>query len=130
MHLSDKLAGLNAAAPLRQLDPGLHPPMPSRPCWPFKVTMYTGLDAEEPGRGRLATRKTTCACARLYGLLHPLDLIKPYRLEMGASWPAPRRNLIATFWEFLRISEWLNQALAEQGDVLLSLAATGSTSVQ
>ncbi|AJP50655.1 hypothetical protein PF1751_v1c09490 [Pseudomonas simiae] len=59
----------------------------------------------------------------LYGLLRPLDLMMPYRLEMGTKLPNARGKDLYAFWG-TRISEWLNEALAEQGDdVLLNLAS-------
>ncbi|MDU7558492.1 MAG: peroxide stress protein YaaA, partial [Pseudomonas sp.] len=59
----------------------------------------------------------------LYGLLRPLDLMQPYRLEMGTKLANARGKDLYAFWG-TRISEWLNEALAEQGDdVLLNLAS-------
>ena len=59
----------------------------------------------------------------LYGLLRPLDLMQPYRLEMGTKLANARGKDLYAFWGE-RISEWLNQALADQGDdVLFNLAS-------
>src|SRR5690606_25685957 len=59
----------------------------------------------------------------LYGLLRPLDRMQPYRLEMGTKLANTRGKDLYAFWGE-RISEWLNQDLAEQGDdVLLNLAS-------
>ena len=59
----------------------------------------------------------------LYGLLRPLDLMQPYRLEMGTKLANARGKDLYAFWGD-RISTWLNQALAEQGDdILLNLAS-------
>jgi cytoplasmic iron level regulating protein YaaA (DUF328/UPF0246 family) len=59
----------------------------------------------------------------LYGLLRPLDLMMPYRLEMGTKLANARGKDLYAFWG-TRISEWLNEALADQGDdVLLNLAS-------
>ena len=59
----------------------------------------------------------------LYGLLRPLDLMHPYRLEMGTKLANARGKDLYAFWG-TQISEWLNEALAEQGDdVLLNLAS-------
>ncbi|WP_163018562.1 YaaA family protein, partial [Pseudomonas viridiflava] len=60
----------------------------------------------------------------LYGLLRPLDLMQPYRLEMGTRLANARGKDLYAFWG-TRISEWLNEALADQGDdLLLNLAST------
>ena len=59
----------------------------------------------------------------LYGLLRPLDLMQPYRLEMGTKLANPRGKDLYTFWGE-RISQWLNEDLEAQGDqVLLNLAS-------
>ena len=59
----------------------------------------------------------------LYGVLRPLDLMQPYRLEMGTKLANARGKDLYAFWGE-RITGWLNQALAEQGDsVLLNLAS-------
>lgn len=68
-------------------------------------------------------RNNTCACSGLYGLLRPLDLMQPYRLEMGTKLANARGKDLYAFWG-IRISEWLNEALADQGDdLLLNLAS-------
>src|SRR3989344_5646008 len=51
------------------------------------------------------------------------ELMHPYRLEMGTKLANPRGNNLYDFWGE-RISGWLNEALAAQGDeVLLNLAS-------
>src|SRR5699024_7662973 len=59
----------------------------------------------------------------LYGLLRPLDLMQPYRLEMGTRLDNERGKNLYEFWGNI-ITDQLNQALAEQGDnVLINLAS-------
>ena len=59
----------------------------------------------------------------LYGLLRPLDLIQPYRLEMGTRLNNERGRNLYEFWGD-RITELLNQDLAAQGDnILINLAS-------
>ncbi len=48
-----------------------------------------------------------------YGLLRPLDLMQPYRLEMGTSLPTERGTNLYQFWGN-RLTDHLNEALAEQ----------------
>lgn len=56
----------------------------------------------------------------LYGILKPLDLIQPYRLEMGTSWgPAKHKNLYS-FWGD-KITHQLNNEL--NGEALINLAS-------
>mgnify|MGYP001435558011 CR=1 FL=1 len=57
-------------------------------------------------------------------MLRPLDLMQPYRLEMGTRLTNARGKDLYAFWGE-RITDWLNQALQDQGDsVLLNLAST------
>ncbi len=59
----------------------------------------------------------------LYGLLRPLDLMQPYRLEMGIKLANPAGKDLYSFWGDL-LTQKLNDALAEQGDdVLINLAS-------
>jgi len=86
--------------------------------------VYTGLDAESLGEDDFSYAQDHLRMlSGLYGLLRPLDLMQPYRLEMGTKLANARGKDLYAFWG-TRISEWLNQALAEQGDdVLLNLAS-------
>ena len=59
----------------------------------------------------------------LYGVLRPLDLMQPYRLEMGTKLANDRGSNLYQFWGS-RISEKLNQEIeALDDDVLLNLAS-------
>ncbi|RZM19900.1 MAG: peroxide stress protein YaaA, partial [Sphingomonas sp.] len=58
----------------------------------------------------------------LYGLLRPLDLMRPYRLEMGTHW-APRRKKLTDWWGD-RVAVALTEDLAASGsDIVLNLAS-------
>ena len=57
----------------------------------------------------------------LYGLLKPLDLIQPYRLEMGTRLKVGRRENLYKFWD-TTLAESLNEELAE-GELLINLAS-------
>ena len=58
----------------------------------------------------------------LYGLLRPLDLIQPYRLEMGTRW-APRHKALTDWWGD-RIAAYLRDELATEGsNAILNLAS-------
>ena len=59
----------------------------------------------------------------LYGLLTPLDLIQPYRLEMGTKLANGKGADLYTFWHGL-VTQALQQAIDEQqDDVLVNLAS-------
>jgi len=123
MHLSDKLAGLNAAR-FGSWSADFTPDNAKQALLAFKGDVYTGLDAESLSEDDFSYAQDHLRMlSGLYGLLRPLDLMQPYRLEMGTKLANPRGKDLYAFW-YTRISEWLNQALAEQGDdVLLNLAS-------
>ncbi|WP_028635231.1 peroxide stress protein YaaA [Pseudomonas parafulva] len=123
MHLSDKLAGLNAAR-FGSWTPHFTPQNAKQALLAFKGDVYTGLAAETLGEDDFTFAQGHLRMlSGLYGLLRPLDLMQPYRLEMGTKLANARGKDLYAFWG-TRISEWLNQALAEQGDdVLLNLAS-------
>ena len=59
----------------------------------------------------------------LYGVLRPLDLMQPYRLEMGIRFENPRGKDLYQFWGD-EITKTLNAALEAQGDdVVINLAS-------
>ncbi|SHM76859.1 hypothetical protein SAMN05216593_10354 [Pseudomonas asturiensis] len=124
MHLSDKLAGLNAAR-FGSWNPAFTLDNAKQALLAFKGDVYTGLQAETLDDAQLDYAQDHLRMlSGLYGLLRPLDLMQPYRLEMGTRLPNTRGKDLYAFWD-TRISEWLNQALAEQGDdLLLNLAST------
>ncbi|MGE8362704.1 peroxide stress protein YaaA [Pseudomonas sp.] len=123
MHLSDKLAGLNAAR-FGSWSPTFTPDNAKQALLAFKGDVYTGLDAESFEEADFDfAQKHLRMLSGLYGVLRPLDLMQPYRLEMGTKLSNPRGKDLYAFWGE-RISGWLNQALADQGDdVLLNLAS-------
>ncbi|KJK07996.1 MULTISPECIES: peroxide stress protein YaaA [Pseudomonas] len=123
MHLSDKLAGLNAAR-FGSWTPAFSPDNAKQALLAFKGDVYTGLDAESLSEDDFSYAQDHLRMlSGLYGLLRPLDLMQPYRLEMGTKLANARGKDLYAFWG-TRISEWLNQALAEQGDdLLLNLAS-------
>ncbi|TDV55593.1 hypothetical protein EC919_103136 [Pseudomonas graminis] len=123
MHLSDKLSGLNAAR-FGSWNPAFTPENAKQALLAFKGDVYTGLDADTlSGPDLTYAQKHLRMLSGLYGLLRPLDLMQPYRLEMGTKLANARGKDLYAFWGD-RISEWLNEALKEQGDdVLLNLAS-------
>ncbi|MCU1728442.1 peroxide stress protein YaaA [Pseudomonas sp. 7P_10.2_Bac1] len=123
MHLSDKLSGLNAAR-FGSWTPHFTPENAKQALLAFKGDVYTGLNAVDFSEADFDYAQTHLRMlSGLYGLLRPLDLMQPYRLEMGTKLANARGKDLYAFWG-TRISEWLNEALAEQGDdVLLNLAS-------
>lgn len=123
MSISDKLADLNVARFAEwQLE---HTEQNAKPAlFAFKGDVYTGLDAESltPEQVEFAQQHLRMLSG-LYGLLRPLDLMQPYRLEMGTKLANPKGKDLYAFWGEI-ITDALQQALDEQGDdVLVNLAS-------
>ena len=123
MHLSDKLAGLNAAR-YGSWHPDFTPANAKQALLAFKGDVYTGLNAEDFSEADFDfAQRHLRMLSGLYGLLRPLDLMQPYRLEMGTKLANARGKDLYAFWGE-RISGWLNEALAAQGDdILVNLAS-------
>ncbi|EAS42318.1 peroxide stress protein YaaA [Photobacterium profundum] len=123
MKVSDKIAGLNAAR-FAEWQPEFTTENARQAILAFKGDVYTGLAAETMTEEDFAyTQQHLRMLSGLYGLLRPLDLMQPYRLEMGTKLANPRGDNLYQFWGSV-ITEKLNVALAEQGDnILINLAS-------
>ncbi|MGH8352795.1 MAG: peroxide stress protein YaaA, partial [Pseudomonas sp.] len=124
MQLSDRLAGLNAAR-FGSWTPAFSPANAKQALLAFKGDVYTGLHAEDFSEADFDFAQAHLRMlSGLYGVLRPLDLMQAYRLEMGTKLANARGKDLYAFWGE-RISGWLNEALAAQGDaILLNLAST------
>ena len=90
----------------------------------FKGDVYSGLDASALSENRLAyTQSHLRILSGLYGLLRPLDLMQPYRLEMGLKLTTKKGENLYQFWGE-KITDALNVLLAKQDEpVLINLAS-------
>lgn len=123
MHLSDKLAALNVAR-YASWSPETTTENAKQALLAFKGDVYTGMAAWEFDEDELEfAQRHLRMLSGLYGVLRPLDLMQPYRLEMGTRLANARGKDLYAFWGE-RISLALNEALRAQGDdVLLNLAS-------
>ncbi|MFC3396734.1 peroxide stress protein YaaA [Brenneria rubrifaciens] len=123
MRLSDKLAGLNAAR-FNDWHPDFTPDNARQALLAFKGDVYTGLAAEDFSEEDFDfAQKHLRMLSGLYGVLRPLDLMQPYRLEMGTKLSNKAGKDLYSFWGGT-ITDKLNQALSEQGDdILVNLAS-------
>ncbi|QOJ22356.1 MAG: peroxide stress protein YaaA [Gammaproteobacteria bacterium] len=123
MSISPKLAILNSNRYFSWKRP-LTPDNAKQAIFAFKGDVYTGLDAETMTAAELAfAQKHLRMLSGLYGVLRPLDLMQPYRLEMGTQLKNPRGNNLYEFWGD-KITQALNQAMAKQeDDILINLAS-------
>ena len=90
----------------------------------FKGDVYTGLDAESfSAKDFTFAQKHFRVLSGLYGLLRPLDLMQPYRLEMGTRLKTDRGNNLYEFWGST-ITGGLNKQLKKiKSDYLINLAS-------
>lgn len=113
MKISDELAALNAQ---RYLD--FHTPFTPENARPallaFDGDVYQGMHAAQrfDERDFTEAQKTIRILSGLYGVLRPLDLMQPYRLEMGTKLPTERGKDLYDFWGDT-ITERLAADLAE-----------------
>lgn len=123
MKVSDKIAGLNVAR-FETWSETFTPENSRQAILAFKGDVYTGLDAQTMSEEDFDYAQSHLRMlSGLYGLLRPLDLMQPYRLEMGSRLANERGTNLYQFWGSL-ITEKLNQALKEQGDnILINLAS-------
>lgn len=90
----------------------------------FKGDVYTGLQAETLSEDDLDFAQTRLRIlSGLYGLLRPLDLMQPYRLEMGLKFTNQRGKNLYEFWGE-QLTDTLNADLVSaKTEVLINLAS-------
>jgi len=90
----------------------------------FKGEVYIGLDAYSMGTANINFAQNHLRMlSGLYGLLKPLDLIQPYRLEMGSKLSNERGKNLYEFWGH-NLTASINQQLVEmKSDTLINLAS-------
>ena len=123
MGVSEKIAALNHERFMNwQPDFSLHNAKQS--VLAFKGDVYTGLQADTLSQDELAfAQKHLRILSGLYGLLRPLDLMRPYRLEMGLPFENSGGKNLYEFWGE-QITETLNKHLKSSGSsVLVNLAS-------
>ncbi len=123
MSISDKLAHLNVER-FNDWQANFTPENARQAILAFKGDVYTGLAAENLSDDDFSfAQQHLRMLSGLYGVLRPLDLMQPYRLEMGIKLTNPQGKDLYSFWGD-RLTNVLNEALADQGDeVLINLAS-------
>ncbi|WP_436893326.1 peroxide stress protein YaaA [Siccibacter turicensis] len=118
MGISDKLADLNATR-FHDWQPDFTPDNARQAILAFKGDVYTGLQAETFSDADFDfAQQHLRMLSGLYGVLRPLDLMQPYRLEMGIRFANAKGKDLYSFWGDV-ITRKLNEALAAQGDKLV-----------
>ena len=123
MKLSDKLASLNVAR-YNSWPDDLTPDNAKQAILAFKGDVYTGLDAANLSSDQLNyAQQHLRILSGLYGVLRPLDLMYPYRLEMGTKLSNPRGTNLYQFWDD-RLTASLNEELGrDSSPVVINLAS-------
>ncbi|MGQ9372586.1 peroxide stress protein YaaA [Acinetobacter tandoii] len=123
MSVSEKIAQLNVAR-FREWQPEFNFSNARQAIFAFKGDVYTGLDAYDLTSQDLEFAQTHLRMlSGLYGLLRPLDLMMPYRLEMGTKLANARGHNLYEFWGD-KITQLVNADLEEvNSDLLVNLAS-------
>jgi len=121
MSISDNLGQLNYQRNQEWQLP--FTPQNARPAlYAFNGDVYLGLDAYTLPVDKLETIQNKLRIlSGLYGLLKPLDLIRPYRLEMGTKLRLGRKENLYKFWGDT-LSKELNKEM-KKDEVLINLAS-------
>jgi uncharacterized protein len=123
MDLSDKLSTLNvaryAAWSSRATEKNAR-----QAALTFNGDVYDGLQAKTLGADDLTwAQDHLCILSGLYGVLRPLDLMQPYRLEMGTALKGPHGGNLYRFWGS-QIADYLNTRLRKDASpVVVNLAS-------
>lgn len=89
----------------------------------FRGDVYSGLDADSFDEADFEfAQRHLRILSGLYGLLRPLDLIQPYRLEMGTRFKNDVGDNLYQFWG-QRLTSALNKQLQDAGPLLVNLAS-------
>ena len=121
MKISDKLGNLNWKRNQNFKTP--FNKQNARPAiYTFDGDVYTGLDIYTlPTEKIKALQNSLRILSGLYGVLKPLDLIQPYRLEMGTNFPVDKNKNLYDFWK-QKITSFINEEL-EENELFLNLAS-------
>ncbi len=124
MNISDKLGELNYKR-FRQWQLPFTPQNSSPAIFTFRGDVYDGLDAASLDESALEFAQAHLRIlSGFYGLLRPLDLIQPYRLEMKTALKNPRGKDLYAFWGEI-ISNAINEACKKSGSEYVINLASG-----
>ncbi|MDN6319059.1 MAG: peroxide stress protein YaaA [Marinobacter sp.] len=122
MNISEKLGQLNAER-FQSWHMPFSPKNARQAVLAFKGDVYTGLDAESFSEQDFSfAQKHLRMLSGLYGILKPLDLMQPYRLEMGTKFENTRGKDLYAFWG-QKLTREINSQLEKDDEVLVNLAS-------
>lgn len=121
MSISDDLARLNYDRNQEWKMP-FTPNNSKQAIYAFTGAVFQGIDVNSLAEEKLPLLQNRLRIlSGLYGLLKPLDLIQPYRLEMGTKLKVGRKENLYKFWD-TDLANSLNDEL-EDGELLINLAS-------
>ena len=122
MKISDDLASLNYDRN-QEWQPPFTLDNAKQAVFSFTGEVYRGIDVNSLSEDKIpALQDKLRILSGLYGLLKPLDLIQPYRLEMGTKLKVGRADNLYKFWD-TTLAESLNEELADN-ELLINLASS------
>tara|TARA_B100001564_G_C20500539_1_gene605962 strand:- start:285 stop:926 length:642 start_codon:yes stop_codon:yes gene_type:complete len=123
MNISDKLALLNHER-FQSFASSFSKKNSRQAILAFTGDVYQGMNLSEWSAGDFTTAQENIRIlSGLYGVLRPLDLMQPYRLEMGTSLVNARGKNLYQFWGD-RITGLLNKDLEKSNsNVVVNLAS-------
>ena len=121
MHISPNLGQLNYERNQEWATPFTS--KNARPAiYAFNGDVYRGIDAYTIPESKLETLQDSVRIiSGLYGLLKPLDLVQPYRLEMGTKFPVGKSKNLYEFWR-KKVTTALNEELKDD-ELFVNLAS-------
>jgi len=124
MGLSDKLASLNfdryqSWKAAKTISSNAKPSM-----LVFKGDVYQGLEADKFNAKQIKfAQKHLRILSGLYGILRPMDVIKPYRLEMGTKLKTEKGKNLYEFWGNSVQDNVVGDLTSQKSDLLINLAS-------
>jgi len=104
--------------------PEFSPATARQALYAFRGDVYLGLDADSLSYSEIeAAQNQLKILSGLYGVLRPLDLIRPYRLEMGIQLQVRKSHNLYEFWQ-KKITAKMRKDLNISGsNLLINLAS-------
>ena len=123
MKVSDKIATLNVDR-YQSFKTPFNLKNAKQAMYAFRGDVYTGLDADSFNEKEIAFAQDHLRIlSGLYGLLRPLDLMQPYRLEMGTKLSNDHGKNLYEFWDD-KITKIINKDLKATGSkAIINLAS-------
>lgn len=120
MGVSENIASLNEKR-YREFKKSFDPDNAKQAVLAFKGDVYTKMDVDNYSKHDFEFAQAHLRIlSGLYGLLKPLDLIQPYRLEMGIKLENNKGKNLYEFWSS-RIAKAINEVA--KGDPIVNLAS-------